>query len=152
MHTDSRSTPRASQSRPLRAKLLGGVGLVVLTAAALAGCSSNASSDEPQSLNSQIAAAGSSAAGAVSSLAAAASSAVNAPNAGNDVIRIAAVAATGADSGEWQDQTLRLTFTSGSKGDTEASAYCQALEMIVGTGENATLIYPDGELNCPAGS
>lgn len=153
MHTDSRSNPRARQSRPLRAKVLGGLGVALLGAAALAGCSSNSSSSPnstAEAVGSSVAGAASSLAGAASSAASAASSVLTAPDAGNNVIREAAVAATGAESGEWQGSTLKLTFATGSKGDTMANAYCVALAQIISSGEKAVLVYPDGELDCPA--
>lgn len=134
-----------------------GVGVALLSAVALAGCSSDTSDTSGESSNtaaSDVAAAASSIAVTASSIAAAASSAAEnggiASAAGDEAIRTGAVAVTGAASGEWQGSTLRLTFSSGSKSDVASNAFCQALELLLGQGDTAVLAYPDGDLTCPA--
>ncbi|MFB8386961.1 hypothetical protein ACFC3F_07460 [Microbacterium sp. NPDC055910] len=48
---------------------------------------------------------------------------------------------------EWVGSTLRVTMD-GSVGDPTAKTPCLALEAIIAAGEDATVVYGDGEIIC----
>lgn len=69
-------------------------------------------------------------------------------NADQDTLVTAAVAATNADSGEWRDGTMVLTYTDGSVDDVTASINCSAMSHLLSDDDGLVLVYPDGEVDC----
>ena len=126
------------------ARLFGGVAATAAATLMLVGCSSGGDSDANSKSDQDSAAA--------------ASSAINDAisgggdgrvfNSSDDTMVKAATAATGAESGEWRDDTLRLTFSKGSKEDVIASINCRAIAHTLADDDGLVLIYPDGEVDC----
>lgn len=69
-------------------------------------------------------------------------------DADQDTLVTAAVAATDADSGEWRDGTMVLTYTDGSVDDVTASINCSAMSHLLSDDDGLVLVYPDGEVDC----